>query len=429
MTVLVVSPYPPVRDGIASYAVQEVLGLRRDGLEVEVVSPEPSAAPHHCALGNARGWFRLRRRFGGYERVIIQVYPELMVGATRTWIDRVAAWAAATALARKVPTELRVHELDYSALRRHRQEQDAVRRFIEAADVVTVHTERERDQLVSELGVERSSVQVIDHGTHFTAHVEMTRAEARSELGLDPATHIFASVGFVQSHKGFDRAVNAFARLDAADRAELHIAGSVRVDHPELLSYARWLQHLTAGVAGAELHVRYLSDWEFDLWLIAADTIVLPYREIWSSGVVERAKLFGTYVIAADVGGLADQIDDGEAVSTDDELVAAMAARLGADEIRQAPALDPSDLQKYISEAGAPIGVGTSLTGPGSAVMARLGGPMPAVSAVSERRGVSRIKSVIQRVTAWQVAPILDRLNEVHTATAEAIERMEETPR
>ena len=42
-----------------------------------------------------------------------------------------------------------------------------------------------------------------------------------------------------------------------------------------------------------------------------ADTLVLPYREIWSSGVMERAKLFNRVVIAADVGGLGDQAPEG----------------------------------------------------------------------------------------------------------------------
>ena len=49
-SVLVVAPYPPLRDGIGAYAVQQVRKLRADGHAVEACSPAPSAAHHHLAL-------------------------------------------------------------------------------------------------------------------------------------------------------------------------------------------------------------------------------------------------------------------------------------------------------------------------------------------------------------------------------------------
>lgn len=55
MKVLVVSPYPPRRDGIGSYAVQQVRALLRAGHHVEVCSPEPSAAHHHASLKGPKG--------------------------------------------------------------------------------------------------------------------------------------------------------------------------------------------------------------------------------------------------------------------------------------------------------------------------------------------------------------------------------------
>ncbi len=427
MTILVVSPYPPVRDGIGAYAVQEVLGLRAEGFDVQVVSPEPSAAPHHNPLGSVQGWIRLQNRFGDFERTVIQVYPELMVGACRNWAERAAAWSAAAAFTRGRPTELRIHEIDYSALRQHRAERNAARRFIESAERVTVHTERERDQLTEELGVDRSAVELIDHGAHFVRRVGLTRPEARQELGLDLDAHIFVSVGFIQAHKGFDRAVAAFERLGAADRAELHIAGSVRVDNAELLNYAERLGARVASVPGAALHVRYLSDWEFDLWLVASDTVLLPYREIWSSSVVERAKLYSRFVIASDVGGLANQLGDGVAVSTDDELADAMAARVGVTHLVEPSAPAPAELQTLISrQTAATTPSGTPIVGPGAQVMARLGGGMPPVAPASGRRGVGRIKSLVQRATAWQISPVLDRLNEVQLAATEAVAKMEQ---
>ncbi len=64
---------------------------------------------------------------------------------------------------------------------------------------------------------------------------------------------------------------------------------------------------------------KYLSDEEFDTWLNASDIIVIPYREIWSSGVLGRAKLFGKPVIASDTGGLKDQLTDRDVIFRDDK--------------------------------------------------------------------------------------------------------------
>lgn len=44
------------------------------------------------------------------------------------------------------------------------------------------------------------------------------------------------------------------------------------------------LRALVAATPGAMLREGYLSDETFDVWLVAADLVVLPYRHIWSSG-------------------------------------------------------------------------------------------------------------------------------------------------
>ena len=59
--VLVVSPYPPIRDGIGAYALQQVRSLRRQGHHVEVLSPVPSAAHHHADLRGPAGAAALAR--------------------------------------------------------------------------------------------------------------------------------------------------------------------------------------------------------------------------------------------------------------------------------------------------------------------------------------------------------------------------------
>ena len=58
-----------------------------------------------------------------------------------------------------------------------------------------------------------------------------TGRTARAALGLPADEHVFLCIGFVQPHKGFDRAVRAFAGL-AAQGARLDVVGSVAGRRP-----------------------------------------------------------------------------------------------------------------------------------------------------------------------------------------------------
>ncbi|MGF1598271.1 MAG: glycosyltransferase family 4 protein [Acidimicrobiales bacterium] len=458
MTILMVTPYAPYRDGIATYAVQEVRRLRADGVDVEVLSPLPSAAHHHLALGGVRGMAALARRARGFDSVVIQFSPEMIFGACRSPVQRVGVWAGLEALARIRPLEIRLHEVEYGPLERNPAERAMAARALRAARQVTVHTAREVDQLRSRLGIDPSNVELADHGASFVPATTVGRSEARAELGLGPEGHVFLAIGFLQAHKGYDLAVEAFARANPGVNASLHVVGSVRVDHPELVAYARRLAGLCRATPGVELHQRYVSDEEFDRWIVAADTVVLPYREIWSSGVMERAKLYGRPVIAADVGGMADQAPEGTLFFDDVEgLVQAMKERVhgtigplgdgdgdgdGADP-RPGPVPAPgpgrageepwvvdaehpnrrrieAQLRQRVRRRG--VGEGNREAPAGVAVDGLVAlGPVQRPHAVSARRGVTEIKRTLRRLLDWEIEPVVTHVDRLQRATLGAV--------
>ena len=121
----------------------------------------------------------------------------------------------------------------------------------------------------------------------------------------------------------------AFAGL-GEHGCRLEIVGSLRLEDNEFVAYVDELRDLTDATPGATLHEEYVSDAEFDVWLVAADVLVLPYRLIWSSGVCERAALYDRPVIASRTGGLADQVTTNATLVEDDaELAAAMRSVAG----------------------------------------------------------------------------------------------------
>lgn len=334
---LVVSPYPPWRDGIGAYALAQVRHLRRCGDTVEVCSPEPSAAHHHVRLSTVRGIAELARLGRRFDETVVHFHPSVFYPRRPSPLTRLANGVAlAAALRAAAPVELLIHELPVSWATGPRPWAAATRLALRAAATVSVHDDAQRTELVEAAGLVPARVRLVEHGAHFTARTSASRASARSSLGIGPNVVCFVCIGFVAPHKGFDRAVEAFAAVQPAGtaaRAELHVVGTARTDGHEadaaVTDHVARLRRLVESTPGAHLHLGFVSDEQFDRWLLAADAVVLPYREIWSSSVAARAALLGRPVIASAVGGLAAQLSnvaDAVLVGDDGELKEAMAA-------------------------------------------------------------------------------------------------------
>ncbi|MGZ6956271.1 MAG: glycosyltransferase family 4 protein [Acidimicrobiia bacterium] len=435
MRILMVSPYPPARDGLGQYAVQEVKRLRAAGHEVEVLSPGPSAAHHHLDLVGVRGALALARRVRAYDRVIVQYHPAIFMPPAATPAERArvyGALAAAWSVARDV--ELRVHEFPHAG-GETRAESLAARRMWHAASTISVHTERERGEFAAAFGLPLGSISIADHGAHFERRTNLERADARARLGLDPDGFVFLSIGFLQPHKGFDRAVRAFAGL-GDHGCRLEIVGSLRLEDHDYVAYVDELRALADATPGVSLREEYVSDTDFDIWIVAADALVLPYRLIWSSGVCERAALYHRPVIASRTGGLADQVS-GNAVLVDDdrELAVAMRSVAGIEGgVRTSGGWPTTDRDAVMSEIRARAArrrpSATRLAVPGgsrrlaptarTAPLRRVS-PLAIPEARSGRPGASTLKRVVRRLTAWQVDPIIGQVNRIQQATIDAL--------
>jgi glycosyltransferase involved in cell wall biosynthesis len=448
--ILMVTPYPPLRDGIGNYAVQEVKRLRAQGHDVEVLSPEPSAAHHHLELSSRRGPLALAKRVSAYDRVVIQFHPDMFFPIGSTGARRLEVTLGLLAVFRLADVEVRVHEVNYEFGRGHSVLARATRAMWRAADRITVHTEMERERFAEAFGVPLERIAVAEHGESFVKRTTATKDEARTRLGLPDDAFVFLSIGFLQPHKGFDHAVRAFARLGAGDGRprRLEVVGSVRLDDPFYLGYLEELRDLVAATPGVALHEGYVGDEMFDLWIVASDALVLPYRFIWSSGVIERAHLYDRPAIASRVGGLADQAEPGTLlVDDDDELLAAMRTVLGvtAGGPATAPPWPTTGRDAILSEVRAraaaergsvrvrDLSPATGRASGGEAVLAgsaplRRVPPLVLPPPVSARPGVSTVKRVIRRLTAWEVDPLVEQVNRLRDALIESAERHDPPP-
>lgn len=224
------------------------------------------------------------------------------------------------------------------------------RRLMRLADRLEFHTETERAAFVEDCrqrGVNLSDrTAVVAHDRYFSPHYAGSKAQAREELGLPETDHIFLCIGFIQAHKAFDEAMRAFrtARATATSPIKLYVVGSMRVDEPQIRRYRDTLRRLAAEIEGCEFVEAFTSDREFDQWIKAADCVILPYREIWSSGVGARARLLGVRLLSRRHDNLLAQFsaeDDVSFFETEAELAASM-NRVADQASPEAAAMSPS---------------------------------------------------------------------------------------
>lgn len=138
---------------------------------------------------------------------------------------------------------------------------------------------------------------------HFGA--AMPQNEAQRALGIAAGQRVLLFFGFIRDYKGLDLLIEAMAALPK-DHV-LVIAGE---PYGDMAKYHYAIERL--GLRDRVIdRIRYIPDQEVPLYFSAADAVVLPYRSATQSGITAIAQHFQKPVIATDVGGLKEFVDDG----------------------------------------------------------------------------------------------------------------------
>jgi len=133
---------------------------------------------------------------------------------------------------------------------------------------------------------------------------KMDWREARIKLGIIKDKKVVLYFGFIRNYKGLDLLIKAFGVLD--DTYELLIAGEA---YGDFSGYEKLIEQAGIGKR-VKLHIRYIEEKEIPVFFSAADVCVLPYRTATQSGIIGMAYHFNLPVIATNVGGLAEMIED-----------------------------------------------------------------------------------------------------------------------
>jgi len=312
MKVCMIAPIPPFRGGIAKYchSLAQELEARHEQLLLSYLRQYPrllyGSTPQQdpaCSIA------KVRNEFSRVSFEIDSVRPSTWLAALHriydfspdivifpwwtTYWTPLYAWLMGRLRKRGISCLIlciNVYEHEDSALKK------LLTRFIlRQADLLIAHSEQE---LLELRNINRGATIRKQLLPIFNYNYSLPTRSGGSTLHL-----LF--FGFVRPYKGLDTLFHALTLVKELD-VELKVVGEFWSDNKEYRSLIRDLD-----IYGrVEIDDRYVSEEEMVRYFAWSDVVVLPYRAAKTSGVIATAYGFGRPVLATDVGGFKEVVQD-----------------------------------------------------------------------------------------------------------------------
>lgn len=138
----------------------------------------------------------------------------------------------------------------------------------------------------------------------------MSKMEARGRLGIRMDEKVLLFFGFVREYKGLRFLIQAMPEIvRRLNQIRLLIVGDFsnedsKKQYEDIIVWTGVKEHIT-------VHDGYIPDKEVEKFFAASDLVVLPYISATQSGIVQIAYDFEKPIVATNVGGLPDVVNDG----------------------------------------------------------------------------------------------------------------------
>lgn len=174
------------------------------------------------------------------------------------------------------------------------------------ANAVIAHCEASKEEITEFFRIRRNKIFVIPHGHYVKVYRETrTRQECREGLNLQDSDFVFLFLGLIRPYKGILEMIESFQEIDNLS-AKLIIAG--RVQGSDLFDVIEKKTALSKNILS---ELRYIPDDDLEIYLKAADVMVLPYRDIVNSGSAVLGMSFGKVIIAPHLGCIPEILNSG----------------------------------------------------------------------------------------------------------------------
>ena len=344
MRIGMVSTYPPIECGIATYTDYLVDALRVNN-EVYIVSQfggegeKVYPAFHADDPDLADRIFRMMAKF---TPDVVHIQHEYGLFGKPKGVNVLPLLYRFKLCG--VPVVITFHTVyeDFS-----RENKIVLEALIRAADAVIVHEEYQKEAIFSKIG-SFDNIRVIPHGSRELAPIP----DAKPKIGLKENEKVILLCGYFRPAKGLDRIVRIFPRIaEIVKDAVLVIAGKIRQQE-----YSEYRDEFFRLVNNSPVFDRIkvlrgqFPQKTFDTILSAADVVPMPYLKGSQSGILAHCLAFGRPVVASpEVRALREKITRagcGLVANDDDEFVKHIVRILSDDDFRNELSKNAGDYVK-----------------------------------------------------------------------------------
>lgn len=185
----------------------------------------------------------------------------------------------------------------------------------ESFSILFFHGHSNQERFSSLFHVDPDRFHLIPHGNEqlflSSASSDVSATDLRERYNVESSSPVILFFGNLMPSKGIPDLLEAFALVHAKNKdARLVIAGKP-TKHIDMGALTQLTSNL--GIDGATIFdARYIPMEEVGALMEMASVVVYPYLNSTQSGSLQVAYAFGRPVIATNVGGLPEAVDDGK---------------------------------------------------------------------------------------------------------------------
>lgn len=178
------------------------------------------------------------------------------------------------------------------------------RMILASVDRFVVHNEYSRSCLIDTANLSPSVVDIVPHGNYLKCVQKIGRVEARLTLGFSESEKIILFFGQIKKVKALDLLIRSLPSVSGeVKNVTLLVAGKYWKNSGG--EYTKLIDEL--GLRDkVRLDIGYVPDDKVHLYYCACDVVVLPYREIFQSGVLLMALSYERPVVVSDIPGMTE---------------------------------------------------------------------------------------------------------------------------
>jgi glycosyltransferase involved in cell wall biosynthesis len=175
---------------------------------------------------------------------------------------------------------------------------------IALSDIILIHGPSAAEVLSKRFPGVTSKLLVIPHGNWIGFYpISEDREACRKRLGLTPRDFTYVFFGLCKPYKNLHGLVEAFKSIEGA--VSLVIVGRFQDE-----AYHEEIVQLIGDDERISLVPSFINDEDVHRYLLAADAVVAPYREILTSGTAMLAMSFGRPLVSVRKGFLIDVVSE-----------------------------------------------------------------------------------------------------------------------